>query len=237
MVYSLYMRRHAYKKTYVWNPEIAYLAGLVASDGCLVNNNRHINITSKDREIIDTCQKILNMNVKVGIKIGGYSGSSSFNLQFSNVSLYDFFLRCGLTPAKSKTIGPLLIPEQYYADFLRGYFDGDGTIYGYWDRRWRSSLMYYTQYVSASPAFLHWLQKMNGRLAHTSPGAIKPNARADTLSYAKADSRKLFSFMYYKPNLPTLSRKYHKFVDFLRADPYADKELRARVLESVDRPR
>ena len=234
MVYALYMRSHAYKNSYVWNPEIAYLTGLIASDGCLVNDNRHINITSKDQEIINSFQSILGMDVKVGTKIGGYSGTSSFNLQFSNVALYDFFLRCGLTPAKSKTMGPLLIPEQYYPDFLRGYFDGDGTIYGFWDRRWRNSLMYYTGYVSGSLAFLQWLQQMNARLAFTSFGAIRPGVRAFTLSYAKADSRKLFQFMYHKLDLPMLSRKYQKFIAFLVADPYPSKEL-ARVLESVDR--
>lgn len=219
------MRRYKKKRNYAWGADIAYFVGLIASDGCLVNDDRHINITSKDREIIDSCQKILNMNVRVGTKIGGYSGTSSFNLQFSNVALYDFLLECGLTPAKSKTMRALRVPIRYYSDFLRGYFDGGGTIYGFWDKRWRSSLMYYTQYISASPAFLKWLQKMNYRLADTSPGAIRPGPRAETLSYAKADSRKLFAFMYYKPNLPMLSRKHRKFIDFLRADPYAGKEL------------
>ena len=230
MVYSFYMRRHAYKKFYAWNPEIAYLVGLIASDGCLVNNNRHINITSKDIEIIDSFQRILKMNVKVGLKMGGYSGTSSFNLQFSNVAFYDFLTNCGLTPAKSKTIGPLLIPEVYYADCLRGYFDGDGTVYGFWDKRWRSSLMYYVGFASASAPFLQWLQVMNTRLTGTTPGVVKPNTGAAALTYAKADSQKLFKYMYYEANLPMLTRKYQKFVDFLRADPYADKELLARVL-------
>src|ERR1035441_3638783 len=191
MVYSIYMRRNKYKKHYVWNSDMAYLTGLIASDGCLVNNGRHINITSKDAEIINHFQDILRMDVKVSTKIGGY-GSTAFHLQFSNVAFYDFLTSCGLTPAKSKTIGPLSLPDSYYPDFLRGFFDGDGTVYGYWDKRWRSSFMYYTGYISASPIFLEWLRKMNRTLADTTKGVIKPGTRAHVLSYAKADSQKLY---------------------------------------------
>jgi hypothetical protein len=234
MVYYLYMRRYNYKRTYIWNEGLAYVAGLIASDGCLVNNGRHINITSKDIEIIDNVQTILGINVKVATKTGQF-GTQAYHLQFSNVALYDFFLQCGITPAKSKTIGPIAVPDAYYADFLRGYFDGDGTIYGYWDTRWPKSLMYYTGYVSASPKFLIWLQHMNMRLIGTTAGKIKPNVRAFTLAYAKTDTQKLFLYMYRELTTPRLARKYAKFIAFLEVDPYASKALIARVLESVDR--
>lgn len=169
------------------------------------------------------------MDVKVGTKIGGYSGTSAFNLQFGNVAFYDFLLLAGLTPAKSKTIGSINVPDMYYVDFLRGYFDGDGTVWGYWDPRWRSSLMYYTGYVSASLTFIQWLQHKNQQLIGTTAGVIKPSPRAYTLTYAKANSQQLFSAMYYAPGLPKLSRKYDKFIAFLEADPYPNKELHARV--------
>jgi len=224
------MRRQIYKFTYSWTHEIAYLVGLFASDGCLINDNRHLNITSKDLEIIKTTQSILNIEVKVFIKISNYGGQA-YHLSFSNVALYDFLLKIGLTPAKSKTIGPLLIPDEYYADFLRGCFDGDGTIYGYWDPRWRSSLMYYTEFTSASPIFLEWLRAQNVRLFSASPGTIKPGTRADKLNYAKVDSQLLFQHIYYRSDLPKLTRKYDKFVAFLTLDPYANKDIvLARVL-------
>ncbi|MFI4963712.1 MAG: LAGLIDADG family homing endonuclease [Legionellales bacterium] len=228
-------RRYTFKKQYVWDTNLAYIVGLISSDGCLINNGRHLNVTSKDDEIIQNVQRILNMCVKVPIKISSHGGSA-YHLQFSNVALYDFLLTIGLTPAKSKTIGPLTIPNEYYADFLRGYFDGDGSVYGYWDKRWSNSLMYYVGFTSSSQKLLLWLQLMNTELVGTSSGSIKPSVGASVLNYAKADSQKIFSFIYYTPNLPKLTRKYMRFVAFLQTDPYAGKELRARVLESVDRP-
>jgi hypothetical protein len=62
------MSRYSYKKSYVWGSDIAYVVGLFASDGCLINNGRHLNITSKDAEIIDNVLRILNKNVKVSLK-------------------------------------------------------------------------------------------------------------------------------------------------------------------------
>lgn len=228
------MKRYAYKKIYRWTPAIAYVTGLIASDGCLINNGRHLNVTSKDIEIIDNVQKILNMNLKVPTKNSGFGGIG-YHFQFSNASFYDFLLKAGLTPAKSKTLGPITLPDEFYPDFLRGYFDGDGSIHGFWDVRWKNSLMFYTDFYSASIPFLLWLRDTNIRLIEVSQGSFKTSVRVSGLNYAKADSRKLFKFMYYSSDLPCLSRKKHKFIDFLTLDPYANIVFPARVLESVDR--
>jgi hypothetical protein len=214
--------RRAYKKQYYWSREIAYLVGLLTADGCLVNDERHINITSKDMQVIEVFQQILGIKTKVGKKLGGYN-TESYYLQFSDVAFYDFLLGIGLTPAKSKTIAALLVPDLYYGDFLRGYFDGDGTIYGFWDRRWKSSLMYYVDFFSASLPFLLWVQDNNSRIQGVTRGAIKPGVRCYKLSYSKKDSQKLFRLMYSNEGIDyKLDRKYEKFVAFLGADPYAN---------------
>ena len=51
-----------------------------------------------------------------------------FVIQFGDRIFYDFLISLGITPAKSKTIASLKIPEKYFADFLRGCIDGDGDI-------------------------------------------------------------------------------------------------------------
>jgi intein/homing endonuclease len=215
------MSRHKYRKFYDWSPNLAYAAGLLASDGCLSGDGRHINLTSKDAELINITQKILNLNAKVTLKKGGFN-TYAHSLQFSDVALFDFLCMAGIKPAKSKSIKAVSVDERYYADFLRGYFDGDGTIYGYQDKRWVNSYMYYIGYTSASKAFLEWLQKLNSKLAHTSQGSIRNKNRALTLEYAKDNSRILFKYMYYSPGVPKLTRKYQKFVDFLKSDPYSN---------------
>lgn len=51
------------------------------------------------------------------------------------------------------------IPGKYFFDYLRGCFDGDGCFYSYWDPRWRSSHMFYLEFISASKNHIDWLQK------------------------------------------------------------------------------
>lgn len=218
------MRRYSYKKPYEWNASLAYIAGLIAADGCLINDGRHINLTSTDIELLEEVKNILSINCNIAQKRNGFGGYG-FYIQFSNVALYDFFLQAGITPAKSKTIQKVNVPDIFYGDFLRGLFDGDGCIYGFWDPRWRTSLMYYTEFASASTNFLGWLHTKNMQLAGVTRGRVKPKTRVSSLSYAKQDSKKLFKLMYYQPDLPALARKRIKFVDFIKADPYAGKEL------------
>lgn len=142
-----------------WSRNLTYAIGLITTDGCLYNNGRHINLTSKDLQLVKTFKKCLGLKNKVGFKSGGFNKSKIYcNFQFGDINFYNFLLTIGLKPNKSKTLGKLKIPDKYFFNFLRGCFDGDGSIYSYWDKRWHSSFMFYTGFTSASPRFLKWLQ-------------------------------------------------------------------------------
>ena len=218
MVYTNIMSRYKLSKIYEWNGQLAYLAGLIASDGCLINNGRHLNITSIDREIIDYAQSILGKEkLKVQPKTGQY-GTPAFAWQFSDVSLYDFFIQHGITPQKSKTIKSVDVPDEYWCDFLRGYFDGDGTVYGYFDKRWKNSFMFYCGFASASDDFLVWLRGKNTDLIGVGKGSIRKSTRVKLLGYAKADSRLIHSAIYGDKTCSdkySLIRKRVKFDGFI----------------------
>lgn len=81
------------------------------------------------------------------------------HVQFSDVLFHQFLISIGITPAKSKTIGIIKIPKKYFFDFLRGCFDGDGSFYSYYDKRWKSSFMFYLTLASASQDFINWIRK------------------------------------------------------------------------------
>jgi hypothetical protein len=220
--------RYAYKKQYLWSSDIAYIVGLFASDGCLINDGRHLNITSKDIEIIDYVQQVLDVRAKATTKTGGFN-TTAYHLSFGDVAFYDFLVKVGLTPAKSKTLGVLKIPDTYYFDFLRGEFDGDGCIRGFQDIRWADSHMFYIEFASASPAFMTYLQANNTRLAGTTSGSIHPDTRVAKLSYAKLDSIKLTAAMFHGGGVPSLSRKRTKLFGFIQQHETAIIARNARV--------
>ena len=200
---------------------MAYVAGLIASDGCMSKDGRHVALTSVDTEVLVTTKNILKKAITVA-RIASGAGLFAYRIQISDVSLYRFLFEAGLRPAKSKTIHRVDVPDDLYADFLRGEFDGDGSIWGYKDARWRNSYMYYTSFVSASDPYLIWLQRANCRLAGTTSASLQKyqDPRVGMLRYAKADTILLFRFMYYRPGLPKLTRKHRKFIELLSSDPY-----------------
>ncbi len=193
-----------------WNAELGYAIGLIASDGCLSMDGRHIDLTSKDYEQIENFARILKLTNKIGTK---YSGSNKiikyYRIQFGNVQFYRFLLQIGLTPKKSKSLGEIIIPDRYISDLLRGLLDGDGFTYSYWDKRWKSSFCVYTGFTSASRSHLLWLQEKIHEL-YAAEGKIRPGKRIYQLVYSKNASVILYSKMYYKRGIPYLSRKYSK---------------------------
>lgn len=195
-----------------WRPELAYAVGLIASDGCLSSDGRHIDLTSKDIDQLETFKKILKIDhIKIGTKTSGYAGTTLLHVQFGSVLFYEWLVSIGLTPKKSRTIGALTIPSEYFADFLRGLFDGDGSTYSYWDPRWKSSFMYYLEFTSASPTFITWLRKSNEEIYQVYGSVVATSKQsALILRYAKREGKILLDAMYADPCAVKLARKFAK---------------------------
>lgn len=192
-----------------WSPEFAYIIGLLATDGNLSPDRRHINFTSKDYELVQLVANSLGLSNKIGRKGNGHSnGKKYYMIQFGDVVFYRFLNKIGLSPNKSKTISSLKVPKKYFFDFVRGHFDGDGTFYSYWDPRWKSSFMFYIELISASREHIIWLQKKITSLSGIKGRLTKSkNTSVYRIKYAKAESLNLLTKMYYNKQVICLSRK------------------------------
>lgn len=201
-----------------WSPDFAYAIGLLVSDGNLSSDGRHITFTSKDKELIDLFTKALNITVRVGMKSrgGGYK-ERYYMVQFSDVLFYKFLLGIGLMPNKSKVIEKVTVPSGYFFDFLRGSYDGDGCTYSYFDKRWKSSFMFYTSFVSASRKHIEWLRhEVHQRLGVRGHVSVHVKKSVYQLRYAKKDSMKLFGKMWQNKSALSLTRKRLKINKILR---------------------
>ena len=194
-----------------WTPDFAYAIGLLATDGNLCKDGRHLDFTSNDIQLVKSFRACMNLTgIKIGVKTSGSTDKRYSRIQFSNVKLYRELLKMGLTPNKSKTINKLKIPNEYFFDFLRGCFDGDGSIYSFWDPRWHSSFMFYIAFSSASINFLEWLQRKIKSLCNLGGAIGLGGKNIYILKYAKGESTILFNKMFYSKNIPFLQRKYKK---------------------------
>jgi hypothetical protein len=212
-----------------WSSGFAYAIGLLVTDGNLSPDKRHISFVSRDIQQINNFLKSLNIKVKIGKTVSGYNGNFSHRIQFGDIVFYKYLESLGIYPKKSKTIGRVLVEEKYFFDYLRGCFDGDGCFYSYWDKRWKSSHMFYLEFVSASPDHIYWLQK---ELIHKAEvvGYISFDHLKSIykLKFAKKEALVIIKKMYYNPNVVCLSRKKFKINKILKTEEKQQK-LYARV--------
>ena len=201
-----------------WCGDLAYAIGLLVTDGNLSKDGRHINFTSKDKELALLFKNCLSIKNKVGKKGNGANKEKKYYVvQFGDINFYRWCQSIGIMPHKSKIIADIKMPDKYFFDFLRGCFDGDGTSYAYWDKRWHSSYMFYFAICSASLFFLKWLQGKTKKLANIN-GSISTTNGAYQLRFAKREAAILSKKMYYNDNLPYLKRKYDKIKRFFDID-------------------
>ena len=206
--------RYQKKRIYEWSSNLAYIVGLISSDGCLSKDGRHIDLTSKDEEQLTNFCEALGRNLPISTKPNGH-GDTAYRVQFSDVALYDFLNSSGLTPHKSFTMPALKIPDRYFVDFLRGNFDGDGSVYGFVDTRWRSSFMYYVCFVSASRTFIEYLEQKICSICGVGSKSINQAGSIYKIAYAKKDAAILFQKMYYSKDIVALSRKRRKLEGYI----------------------
>lgn len=196
------------KKLIIEPPVLWYLVGVITADGCLSSDGRHVDITAKDGEYLETIRKAAGLSCKVGLKNNG-AGRSYYRLQISNVTFYKFLLSCGLSPKKSLTQKSVNVPSEYFQDFCRGVIDGDGNI-----RRWfhpeNKNEQWALRIYSGSEEFVIWLRTMIEDMFGVSGRILREeNIKKQVmyiLKYGKMAAAKILKLCYYEKAL-ALTRK------------------------------
>jgi hypothetical protein len=198
-----------------WSADLAYVVGLIATDGCLSRDGRHITMTSQDLDVINHVKDILCSNAKIGYTIN--KTSRAYRVQIGNVTLYRWFESIGIHAAKSRTIGEIYIPNKYFVDFLRGHLEGDGSITVYTDtyNTFKNPRYIYTRlfvrFLSGSKVHIEWLHEkikeilqLNGRLYQIPCRKYEP---VYIIKFGKKESIILLNKIYYCSNIPSMQRK------------------------------
>lgn len=141
----------------VWSPELAWVVGLIWSDGCLYGNT--VDISSKDFQIIELVLAL------IGGRYALKNRGEHLRVHFSSKHVATFLRSIGLTEKKSLTIAWPKIPVEYEADFMRGLIDGDGSVISRSDRPGQQVPDLRVQLVTASALLrdgvANWLERNN----------------------------------------------------------------------------
>ena len=114
------------------NSNMAYILGLLASDGSISKKENliAIQLEEKDREILEKIQQITKNTRPIEEYIRMETQHTICSFRVWSKSWKDSLAHYGIIPEKTfKLKPPEFLPKEYIIDYIRGYFDGDGSIY------------------------------------------------------------------------------------------------------------
>ena len=140
----------------------AYILGFFYADGFIQSARKHssrkigISIQEKDRKLLEDINKELNSSYpirKYNVTSGYKVGAPYVRLMITSPMLAESLIEKGCLEHKTENLffpTEKQVPHEYLPSFLRGYFDGDGSIYyfGSWTVRIMGTIPFLTEIIN-----------------------------------------------------------------------------------------
>jgi hypothetical protein len=213
-----------------WSPRLAYAVGLIATDGCLSGDGRHIAFVSMDEDLMRTLLSLVGKAHTRYRRFESEFGGWAFRGQFSYAALYRWLLTVGLMPRKSLVLGGIDVADDHLMPLVRGLLDGDGTVYTLVHHPTRKTYPEYryerlwAYFNSGSRKHVEWVRARLG-CALGIAGYIEELKQEShenpiyRLKYGNRASRVLLHALYADESVPRLRRKWLKWNDYLLRHP------------------
>jgi len=198
-----------------WSPEMAYVLGVIYSDGNLssAKNIYRVTVSQKEPELLVKILSLMDCNAKLHFKRKLYYGDlvsgSLYWFTIAVKSVYADLVKLGLTPNKSLTVGFPEVPTEYARHFIRGCWDGDGSVY-----ITGKSNNIGANYVSGSKNFIEGMLKELEKAGLPKRNIYSNNKKPPSYSFKFFGSQcvELYHYLYDKvPSTQYLERKYQIF--------------------------
>lgn len=202
---SINSRKYHINQNYfkTWSSKMAYILGLWFADGCIYGGKMFdITLHAKDKYLLKQIAKELEYEGN----LYDYVDRQAARLNFSCIVIYNDIVSLGGTECKSNTMTFPNIPEEYLSDFIRGYFDGDGSIMLLKNKRVNSA------FTSGSKIFLDSLWEILKKYAGVEGGSYDPSCKS--IKFGKRDTQRIGDFIYKNNPELFLLRKQEKFKKF-----------------------
>lgn len=117
-----------------WTPEMAYVLGLLITDGYLgdrVGKKRafQVQLVLTDREIIEAVARTIGFGGKLYHRPPhGLGKKDKWGIKFGNRTTFERLVELNVTPRKSLTMQMPPVPDHLFGHFFRGVFDGNGGL-------------------------------------------------------------------------------------------------------------
>jgi hypothetical protein len=112
----------------IWSPQMAWALGLLLTDGHIHGNN--VKLALVDIDLLEKVKNILNLSKPIITSKQSYDKSKLIHyLAFSSKRMREDLNKLGLIEKKSLILVFPDVPEKYIRHFIRGCWDGDGSVF------------------------------------------------------------------------------------------------------------
>jgi hypothetical protein len=199
----------------------SYWLGFIYADGCIYKNvktgnyNLTITVSEKDLQLLEEFKKDIQSEHKISkVKPSIFNGRVSkpkVSISISSKKIFESLNKLGVSECKSLKLEIPKIKSEYYSSFIRGYFDGDGSVFSYMDR---NSIRYRCNIIG-STNFMKWMKNIL-------PIDVRlyKEPRVTDIYYINVQTKNsLEKFYYYLYSSPgyKLERKYNKYSEFIHS--------------------
>jgi hypothetical protein len=210
-----------------WTSVMSYVLGYLYADGSLEDasylRGKYLRVSSIEKENIIKIRELLNSKHTITEKSPtSKNGKRGYLLRIGSHVLYNDLIKLGLYPNKSLTIKFPDIPSNYLADFIRGYFDGDGCVMIQKAKGKKQDIIIKklsTVFTSGSKKFLERLARKIQKSIGTEQFNVYVGHNSYMLSYSTGDSIKIFKFMYNKKGNIYVKRKFNIYCEYFQLKP------------------
>ena len=212
-----YYLNHKYFQT--WSSNMAYITGFLSADGYIKDTGVvKISLQEADKELLYMINKELEStyNINFLLKKCGDKQHLSCELLIHSIHMVRDLVNIGVTPRKSLTVNMDKIPCEYRLDFIRGYFDGDGSVGEQWSKKSKIPMIR-TRFCSGSEKMMY--QIVQELSCHGVPPVNVKKSKGKNLyniEYSQRASKKIYNIFYKNNPSIFLRRKKDKFENILK---------------------
>ena len=188
-----------------WSPNMAYILGLIAADGHIYDGPRNpgkvaISLHSKDIALL------VDIATEIELQSGAVhrrQDSEMSELVFYDRATYADLVLLGIMPCKSLRLPWINTPQKYLHHFVRGYFDGDGSL-SYSGQKLTVQFLGTEQFLSGLTIAIDEILQVGVK------NITSTRTKAKCLRYYRRQAMKVLDWLYHDEGL-RLERKFFKY--------------------------
>lgn len=179
-----YARKYKFNQNFFkfWNSKMAYVLGLIITDGHITKRDNTLVIVQKDKNLLIAIREIIGPTSIL-------PSNGSWRLSYSSITMKQDLKNLGIENKYFSLVEMSKISNIFLPHFIRGVLDGDGYIcFSRTEQKWISG------FVASRKDFLIWLtKKIPIKGGHI---GLQSKANCYTLQLGKRDTISLGKFLY-----------------------------------------